>query len=100
MAAKKGEPESPDEDATGERDLEAPSKGDDSAPVFKKRRLIGGDGQAMTFRGPGGEGEEEEDTYEGMMPYAREALKPEASSSQSNDAQPIEPGIITIVDED
>jgi len=100
VAAKKGEPESPDEDAIGERDLEAPSKEDGSAPVFKKRRLIGGDGHAMTFRGPGGEDEEDEDTYEGMMPYAQEALKPEASSSRSNDAQPIEPGIITIVDED
>jgi len=92
-AAKKGDRESSDEGVTREQAL---SNEDGSATVFKKRRLIGGDGQAMIFRGPG----EEQEYYEGMMPSVQEALGPEASAPESTDAKPIEPGLITIVDED
>ena len=99
MVAKKGDRGSSDEGATGERGVEAPSNENGSASVFKKRRLIGGDGYGVTFRAPGEDGDEE-DVDEGTMSNDQEAPRPERSAPQSIDAPPIEPGIITIVDED
>ena len=99
MVAKKGDGGSSDEGATGERGVEAPSNESGSASVFKKRRLIGGDGYGVTFRAPGEDGDEE-DVDEGTMSNDQEAPRPERSAPQSIDAPPIEPGIITIVDED
>ncbi|KAF8326608.1 uncharacterized protein EI90DRAFT_3281650 [Cantharellus anzutake] len=99
-AAKKEGQGSPDEGPAGQGTKGTVLNENGAEPVFKKRRLIGGDGQAITFRVPGQEDHDGGDDNEGLEPSDGEGPNYHGSVPSPSSAKVIETGTITIVDED